>query len=111
MWNDTILNLASHCKQGEDGILVRSVNHTKQDSTWVFNFPREVSTQPLFFDGIPRKRNRTNCIYIYILLREESVMSISHDKVVSPETRHISINFCLSRSLDGASHSHKMIPI
>jgi len=32
-------------------------------------------------------------------------MSISHDKVVSPETRHIPINFRLSRSLDGASYS------
>jgi len=104
MWNDTILNLALHCKQGwEDGILVRGVNHTKQDLTWVYNFPREVSTQPLFFDGIPHKRNRTNCIYTYILLREESVMSIFHDKVVNPETRHIPINFRLSRSLDGAS--------
>jgi len=32
-------------------------------------------------------------------------MSISHDKVLSPETRHIPINFRLSRSLDGVSQS------
>jgi len=37
-------------------------------------------------------------------------MSISHDKVASPETRHIPINFRLSRSLDGTSHSDKTTP-
>jgi len=31
----------------------------------------------------------------------------SHDEVPGPETRHIPINFRLSRSLDGTSHSDK----
>jgi len=38
-------------------------------------------------------------------------MSISYDKVLSPETRHIPINFHLSQLLDGASHSDKTIPV
>jgi len=37
-------------------------------------------------------------------------MSISHDKEVEPETRHISINFRLSWLLDGTSHSDKTTP-
>jgi len=39
------------------------------------------------------------------------IMSISHDKVPGPETRHIPINFRLSRSLDGASYSDKTTPV
>jgi len=35
------------------------------------------------------------------------VMSISHDKRVGPETRHVAINFRLSRSLDSTSHCDK----
>jgi len=38
-------------------------------------------------------------------------MSISYDKVVSPETRHLPINFRLSRSLDGTNHSDKTTPV
>jgi len=60
----------SHCKQGGK-IGFRVINHTKQNPTWVYNFPRKVSTQPLFFYGIPYKRSGTNCVYTYILLREE----------------------------------------
>jgi len=39
------------------------------------------------------------------------VMNIPHDKEPDPETRHRPINFCLSQSLAGTSHSDKTIPV
>jgi len=49
-------------------------------------------------------------LHYYIQDMVRCVMSISHDKVISPKTRH-PFNFRLSWSLDGASHSDKTIPV